>query len=72
MHNINTISQEEDGHKFSNCLMNKRIYKKNHMKKIKWRKKNTPHENSKEKRDNPKRKNPQIYSIKLKIVCFSS
>ena len=41
------------------------------MKKNKMEKKNTPHENSKEKRDNPKRKTPQIYSIKLKIVCFS-
>ena len=49
---------------------------KEYIKKITWKnkmeKKNTPHENSKEKRDNPKRKNPQIYSIKLKIVCFSS
>ena len=48
--------QEEDGHQFSNCLMNKRIYKKKSHEKNKMEKKNTPHENSKEKRDNPKRK----------------
>ena len=64
--------QEEDGHQFSNCLMNKRIYKKNHMKKIKWRKKIHPTKTQKKKGTTQREKNPQIYSIKLKIVCFSS
>jgi len=71
MHNINTLSQEEDGHQFSNCLMNKKIYKKSH-EKIKWRKKIHPTKTQKKKGTTQREKNPQIYSNTLKIVCFSS
>ena len=64
--------QEEDGHQFSNCLMNKRIYKKKSHEKNKMEKKIHPTKTQKKKGTTQREKNPQIYSIKLKIVCFSS
>ena len=50
----------------------KEYIKKSH-EKDKMEKKNTPHENSKEKRDNPKRKKTlRFIQLSSKIVCFSS
>ena len=50
--------QEEDGHQFSNCLMNKRIYKKKSHEKNKMEKKNYTPRKLKRKKGQPKEKKP--------------